>query len=111
MSHVGLGSVQQSFKFQSICVPIRYDVAHLADDSGEDEDAYQVTYDSEHVPGGWVKVKVSGTLLKVFIEYLRGRNNQSKSINLGSNGDKDNTDTGRRRTTTCREYNTYLSFR
>lgn len=52
VSHVGLGSVQQSFKFQSICVPIRYDVAHLADDSGEDEDAYQVTYDSEHVPGG-----------------------------------------------------------
>lgn len=51
VSHVGLGPVQQSFKFQSIRVPIGDDVAHLADDSGEDEDAYQVAHDSEHVPG------------------------------------------------------------
>lgn len=51
VSHVGLGSVQQSLEFQSICVPVRYDVAHLTDDSGEDEHANEVTNYGEHVPG------------------------------------------------------------
>lgn len=51
VSHVGLGPVQQSLEFQSICVSVRYDVAHLADDSGEDEHANEVTNYGEHVPG------------------------------------------------------------
>lgn len=51
MSHVGLGPIKQPFEFQSICVPIRYDVAHLTDNGGEDEDADQVTNYGEHIPG------------------------------------------------------------
>lgn len=29
MTHVKLGTVQQPFKFQSVCVSVRYHIAHL----------------------------------------------------------------------------------
>lgn len=51
MSHVGLGPVQQPLELQSIGVPIRYDVAHLAHNGGEDEHTDEVANYGENVPG------------------------------------------------------------
>lgn len=50
MSHVGLGAVQQPFELQSICVPIRNNIAHLTDYCGENKHANQVADDRENVP-------------------------------------------------------------
>lgn len=50
MPHVGLGAVQQPLELEAIRVPVRDDVADLADDSREYEDADQVTDYREDVP-------------------------------------------------------------
>lgn len=48
--HVGLGAVQESLELETVRVPVRDDVADLADDGREYEDANQVADYREDVP-------------------------------------------------------------
>lgn len=48
--HVGLGAVQEPFELEAIRIPVRDDVADLADDGREYEDANQVADYREDVP-------------------------------------------------------------
>lgn len=50
MSHVRFGTVQQSFELQTVGVTVRYHVAHLTDDGGENKHSDQVTDDREDIP-------------------------------------------------------------
>lgn len=48
--HVGLGAVQEPLELETIRVPVRDDIADLADDGREYEDANQVADYREDVP-------------------------------------------------------------
>jgi glutaminase len=52
MSHVSFGTIQQSFKLQSVGISVCNNVANLPNYSGENEHANQVTDYCEHVPVG-----------------------------------------------------------
>lgn len=47
--HVCLCTIQQSFKFQAVRIPIGDNISHLAHYSGKYEDANQVADNSEYV--------------------------------------------------------------
>lgn len=52
VAHVRLGAVQQALELQPVGVAVGDDVADLADDRREDEDADEVADDREHVSRG-----------------------------------------------------------
>lgn len=52
MSHISFSTIQQSFKFQSVCISVGDDVTHLANNCREYEDPDEVADYREHVSDG-----------------------------------------------------------
>lgn len=81
MTHVSLGSIQQAFEFQAVCVTISYHISNLTDNGCKNENSNKIADNCKNIPKKYIKQERETTTLEyATLEHQSFRKNMTWAL-------------------------------
>lgn len=79
--HIGLGPIQKALELQAIRISVRYHIAHLAHNGGEDKNTNQIANDRKNISAK-EQFREWQSISRAHIIQTRGGEKEGGSMNL-----------------------------